>query len=108
MKDLNQLRKYAIKLEFDGGFFRIPGPCAKELTVVASHGMNWDHVSVSLKNRCPNWIEMDFIKRMFFKPDETAFQLHVPESDHINIHPNCLHLWRPQKAEIPLPPRICV
>jgi hypothetical protein len=31
-------------------------------------------------------------------------QLHVPLVDHINTHPNVLHLWRPRDAEIPLPP----
>jgi len=23
---------------------------------------------------------------------------------HLNLHKNCLHLWRPQNAEIPRPP----
>ena len=32
-----------------------------------------------------------------------AMQLHVPPRDHVNIHPNCLHLWRPQFAMIPRP-----
>ncbi len=27
-----------------------------------------------------------------------------PESQHINDHPRCLHLWRPLDREIPLPP----
>lgn len=28
----------------------------------------------------------------------------VPKRDHINCHPHCLHLWRPLKGRIPLPP----
>jgi hypothetical protein len=41
---------------------------------------------------------------MFFKADEVAMELHVADAKHISHHPFCLHLWRPQKAEIPLPP----
>lgn len=87
-----------------GGFF-LPSPIDKApLKVIASSGEGWDHVSVSRENRCPNWPEMSYIHRLFFREDETAMQLHVPESDHINCHPYCLHLWRPHKAEIPRPP----
>jgi hypothetical protein len=89
--------------------FHLPSPIDKApLRVVASSGEGWDHVSVSRQNRCPNWPEMEFIKRAFFKDDETAMQLHVPPSDHISIHPFCLHLWRPHGVEIPRPPSIMV
>lgn len=64
----------------------------------------WDHVSVSLPGRCPNWPEMSFIKSVFWADDETAFQLHVPAADHLSLHPYCLHLWRPLALRIPLPP----
>jgi len=47
---------------------------------------------------------MEFVRRRFFRDDETVMQLHVPVSEHINAHPNCLHLWRPQQLEIPRPP----
>jgi hypothetical protein len=87
------------------GMFKVPSPVDKaELTIVASAGDGWDHVSVSRRNRCPNWAEMEHVKRLFFKDEETAMQLHVPPSDHINCHPTCLHLWRPLDAEIPRPP----
>jgi hypothetical protein len=32
-------------------------------------------------------------------------QVHVPASEHINIHPYTLHLWRPLLLEIPRPPQ---
>lgn len=87
------------------GMFDVPHPkTAVTLKVIASAGGGRDHVSVSLPNRCPNWIEMDFIKRAFFKDDETAMQLHVPPTEHINYHSYCLHLWRPADCEIPRPP----
>lgn len=91
------------------GVFLFASPIDRAaLVTIASSDGDWDHVSVSRKNRCPNWTEMEFVKRAFFKDDETAMQLHVPEKDHINAHPFCLHLWRPQKVEIPRPPAIFV
>lgn len=88
-----------------GGAFRVPSCIDRApMRVIASSGEGWDHVSVSRKNRCPNWPEMEHVKRMFFETDETVMQLHVPLTDHINYHSNCLHLWRPHDAEIPRPP----
>lgn len=87
------------------GVFDIPSPIDRQLMcVIASSGEGWDHVSVSRTNRCPNWPEMAHIYGLFFRDDETAMQLHVPNTDHINHHPNCLHLWRPIDSEIPRPP----
>ena len=72
-------------------------------------GPPWDHVSVSRAERCPWWEEMDVVARMFFRPAETAMQLHVPDADHVNHHPYCLHLWRPAGLKrIPMPPSIMV
>jgi len=65
----------------------------------------WDHISVSLSHRCPTWIEMDYIKRIFMGDDVVAYQLHVKSKDHINCHPHVLHIWRPWSQEIPLPPK---
>ncbi len=78
------------------------------LRIIACAAEGWDHVSVSLEDRTPTWDEMDHVKRMFFKDRETAYQLHVPVSEHINCHPNCLHIWRKHNFKMPLPPRIMV
>jgi len=91
------------------GLFLIDGPCGRELRIIASSGdeelqIFWEHVSVSLPNRCPNWPEMSFVKDLFWNEEETVMQLHPPKSQWINNHPFCLHLWRPLNAEIPLPP----
>lgn len=51
---------------------------------------------------------MEQVKRLFFKPDEVAFQLHLPPSDHISVHPYCLHIWRPHRGKVPLPPKAMV
>lgn len=74
------------------------------LRVIASIGMGWDHVSVSVEDRIPTWEEMDFVKRKFFREDEWAVQYHPAPSAHINCHPFCLHLWRPHKHTLPTPP----
>jgi hypothetical protein len=97
----------------DFGAFLVPGPCGRDLRIIASSGdsesgIEWEHVSVSLPNRCPNWEEMCFVKSVFWDEEETVMQLHPPKSKWINNHPYCLHLWRPLKQEIPLPPEVAV
>ncbi|HMR51232.1 MAG TPA: hypothetical protein PKA33_01490 [Amaricoccus sp.] len=105
MKDLSKLSSFATARSWDGGAYEIRSPrSGAKMMVVASNGAGWDHVSVSLRNRCPTWDEMERVKRMFFLPTETAMQLHVPPVAHISAHPYCLHLWRPQDASIPMPP----
>jgi hypothetical protein len=117
VRDLSELDAYRQRdrrvLEMYGsvgdetcGVFNLPSPrTGARLHCIASSGDGWDHVSISLPNRIPNWQEMELVKRTFFKDDETAMQLHVPLADHISKHPNCLHLWRPNDGrEIPRPP----
>lgn len=93
---------------FNGAFFVPHHTTNQELTIVASAGMDWEHVSVSCRNRCPNWQEMCFVKNLFWDEEEVVMQLHPAKSNYVNMHPNCLHLWKPQKKEIPLPPSIMV
>ena len=75
-----------------------------QLFVISGCGEGWDHISVSLKHRCPTWNEMKFIKNLFFEPDELVIQFHPPEKDYKNIGETVLHLWRPWDQEIKLPP----
>lgn len=77
------------------GAFMIPMQSGKWATVVASDGLGWEHVSVSLPNRCPNWEEMCIIKSLFWDPEEAVMQIHPKDSEYVNNHPYCLHLWRP-------------
>jgi len=117
MRDLTTLDRYRTSGKalwgWDGdgtcGAFVVPSPIDRApMTVVASSEGGWDHISVSRRNRVPNWHEMEHVKRMFFADDETAVQFHVPATDHINTHPNCLHLWRWQGGDFPRPPAIFV
>ena len=86
------------------GAFRVRCPDRGELFVIISDGGRWEHVSVTTKNRCPTWEEMDWVKRQFWDEDDTVMQLHVPAADHVDCHPFCLHLWRPIGGEVPRPP----
>lgn len=91
------------------GVFSMPSrKDGRQLRIIASATGGWDHVSVSRFDRCPNWYELEQVKRLFFLPSETAMQLHVPPAEHINNNENCLHLWRPQLTEIPRPPSAMV
>ncbi len=94
----------------DYGTFILP-LATGTLRIIASPGdegigpeWSWEHVSVSLANRCPNWPEMCRVKDLFWDETETVMQLHVPLADHRNLHAFCLHLWRPTKLTIPRPP----
>jgi len=102
------------------GMFRIPHPKIDNYNyfVVVSTGLDWDHVSVSLrivKNgrehpvlRCPTWEEMCYIKELFFEDTEAVVQYHPAASEYVNHHPYCLHLWRPQIETLPIPDKILV
>jgi hypothetical protein len=111
MRNLHSLNEHRVMLYNDlgdqgNGAFLITHPATGvKLKCIAGSEFGWDHISVSLPNRCPNWAEMEFIKRKFFEDDEIAMQLHVGVKDHISMHPYVLHLWRPQHQLIPLPPK---
>jgi len=95
------------------GAFHILGPNAAPLVIISSDGEEpvcggWQHVSVSLAHRCPNWPEMCFVKNLFWNEEETVVQFHPPESTYISNHPYCLHLWRNTKDGHDLPPPILV
>ena len=124
MRDLRELDRYRLPLpphvlrvigkgpidpRYNGAFVIKYGPPSRSFTstdlrIIAASGGGWDHVSVSLEDRCPTWAEMEHVKRIFFRDNETAMQLHVPPAKHISFHPHVLHLWRPHGADIPLPP----
>lgn len=56
-------------------------------------GKRWLHLSMSRKDRVPDYDEMCEIKRLFLGDDRLALQLFVPKDRHISLHPYCLHLW---------------
>lgn len=64
----------------------------------------WEHVCVSTNSRCLTWEEMCEVKDLFFYDNEVVMQLHPKKENYVNIHPYCLHLWRPKTQIIPTPP----
>lgn len=115
--DLSIVNSYRIKTgrfatsDEDGPNGKFIIPCGRvRLSIVASNGAGWEHVSVSPYNkpRVPTWEEMCFIKGLFWRPDEWVIQFHPAESEYVNNHPYVLHLWRPTDQSFPTPPSTLV
>jgi len=92
------------------GWFEIPrlGGLLRVMSSGTDTITGWDHVSVSLRNRCPTWEEMCFVKDLFWREDETVVQFHPKKSKYVNKMQYCLHLWRKIGEEHELPPDRCV
>jgi hypothetical protein len=79
------------------------------LHVIASDGGGWEHVSVSRPDSTPSWDNMAAVKRLFWDPEDCVVQFHPPESEYVNNHAHCLHLWRCIDGRaFPMPPSIMV
>jgi hypothetical protein len=81
------------------GAFDLHGPCGERLLIIAAdtrdpESEGWEHVSVSIGRRLPNWKEMAFVKDLFWDDQELVAQFHPPRSEYVNNMENCLHLWR--------------
>jgi hypothetical protein len=57
-------------------------------------GKLWMHLSMSRRRIVPNYEHLCEAKRIFLGAETLAVQLFPRESEHINIHRTCLHLWR--------------
>ena len=91
----------------NNGIFIAPGPRAVKLQIMASDGLGWEHVSVTMadsnRKRCPYWDEMCFVKALFWSDDEVVVQYHPKKADYVDNHPFVLHLWRPTESEFQCP-----
>ena len=108
----NEIRKSRVPHPVTGargdnqnGAFILDGPAGRKLFVMISNGWGWDHVSASVVDVAepPTWQEMCWIKDQFFEPEELVIQYHPPHSQYVNFS-ETLHLWRPQREEVPAPP----
>lgn len=71
----------------------------KWLNFIFSIQMGWEHLSVSMPSKTPSWDQMCVMKDLFFEDDEECFEYHPKKSEYVNIHPHCLHIWRPIMEE---------
>jgi hypothetical protein len=53
----------------------------------------WLHVSLSRPGKMPSYQDMCDVKAAFVGRERKALQVFAEESQHVNIHPYCLHLW---------------
>lgn len=104
------------------GRFIVRGPGGAVLCIVAAASDEWkecgfpapafEHVSVTVYReangnkaaRCPTWEEMAFVKDLCWDETECVLQYHPPRANYVNLHPFCLHLWKPVGIGIPIPP----
>lgn len=62
----------------------------------------WIHASISFKRHTPSYEDLTLLHEAVFE-DRYAYQVFAPPSEHVNIHPNALHLWGLLSGERPLP-----
>jgi hypothetical protein len=106
---MSERSNYSTKTGDEFGAFHIPvkkGSVRKFLIIVAPIKNEWQHVSVSLQDRCPTWAEMCMIKDLFWDKEEVVIQIHPKESEYVNNHKYCLHLWA--HKDLITPPSIFV
>ena len=75
------------------------------LNCLASDGIGWEHVSVTVKgdSKPPSWGIMCYVKDLFWGDEDCIIQYHPPKYLYVNNHPYCLHLWQPTNVKIPIP-----
>lgn len=56
-------------------------------------GCPYIHASISRRDELPTYADLVRVKDMVFGPDRYAAMVFPPKDQHVNIHPNCLHLW---------------
>jgi len=56
-------------------------------------GCLWRHVSMSHQRKLPSYKEMKIVKDAFIGEHRKAIQVFPAKTDHVNIHPYCLHLY---------------
>lgn len=110
--EIKKIRNLKIVAESDDGFlgYWTDPTTQKVYSIIMSWDGGWEHLSIApiRIGKTPSWELMCKFKEMFFKDEEACVQYHPKKSEYINIHPNCLHIWRPLYEKLPTPPNIYV
>ena len=69
------------------------GLCVLLTTNEELDGCMWMHVSFSRRSRIPDWRDTGRVKHVFIGQHRKGIVVLPPASEHVNIHPRCLHLW---------------
>lgn len=95
------------------GEFKIPIDEKSYFFVGASTDFGWDHIALrkivkmerSSVEVTPIANEVEYIKKLFFR-DEVAIEVHPKKEDYVNLNHATLHLWRPNRNDLIMPPKI--
>jgi hypothetical protein len=74
-----------------------------ESIAIEQDGKRWQHVSLARPDRLPDYDDLTFVKRHWIGEDKYAYQVFPPKAKHVNIHPNCLHLFSCLDGDAVLP-----
>lgn len=78
-------------MNYDGIPFKFMG-----CVVIISKDAGLWHMSMSRKDRLPNYDEMKTARYQFFPDLDYMIQIFPPKQDFVNVYQFCLHLWEPK------------
>lgn len=73
---------------------------SKCVVTVSKDAGKW-HLSISRKDRLPNYDEIKYARYAYLPEDIVVAQLFPPKEDLVNLHQFCLHLWELVPEELP-------
>lgn len=63
------------------------------VTVAEHDGVEWIHASIAWARHMPSYDDLVLLHSAVWARRGYAYQVFVPEPEHVNIHPYALHLW---------------
>lgn len=101
-----QFQNYFVEnlLLFPKGKIYIKGRGQKRLIVISSletmeDGRKYLHVSISYRDKIPDWDTVKMIKELFIGDKKDAFIYFPQKEEYVNIMPYCLHLWSEYESD---------
>lgn len=69
------------------------GEHQRGLSIIATVEGQELHVSVAHPDRLPTWEDLKIVKAMFWHTEADVIQFLPPESEYVNVHEYCLHMY---------------